>query len=117
MIEEKYTVASSKDEQLNKYYYNSENQLDKMKLAKGEYYMDVDFEYVSEKISRQVVLTNTPYRFGELYIPLSSCNLRDKFNFKYLVDYFYDSKNNLIKLDRYVNDDLKNSVEYVLEYY
>ncbi|MGC4040701.1 MAG: hypothetical protein QM710_07950 [Flavobacterium sp.] len=118
LVEEKYKNSSSKDEQFNQYFYNDENQLIRMKLAKGDYFMDVEYEYSSGKITRQFGSANTTYAFSEFYIPLSSCGLgANKSKFQYRADYVYDAKSNLIKLDRYVNDKLIISTEYILEYY
>lgn len=117
LISEEYTTVSSKDKQTNTYEYDSENHLLKMNLKKGIIFMNVTYEYLKNKLVKQTANANTIYGMSELYIPLSSCYMPKNKEFVYEVDFFYDAKNNLTKVDRYLDNDLKTSTEYLLEYY
>lgn len=117
LIKETYISFSSKDEQINQYEYNSTDQLIKMSLKKGSNFMNIEYLYNKNKLIKEIVNSNNHIGMAEFYIPLSSCYLPKNKEFNYEVNYFYDSENNLIKIDRYIDTELKTTTEYLLEYY
>lgn len=117
LVRETYKTSSSQDEQINHYEYNSNDQLIKMNLKRGTNFMYVEYQYNKNKRIKEIVNSNNHIGMAEFYIPLSSCFLPKNKEFNYEVNYFYDSENNLIKIDRYIDNELKISTEYLLEYY